>query len=138
MYDHVLVPTDGSESSTRAAEHAISLAAMLDSTVHALSVIEGTGQSQRDQLRTDPESEARDAVEAVERGATAEGVSVTTTLREGPPADAIRDQVAAADADLIVMGTDNRSGLDRVLKPSVAEDVKEHATIPVLTVPNPV
>ncbi|MFC3960231.1 universal stress protein [Halovivax cerinus] len=137
MYEHLLVPTDGSETSTRAAEHAIALARSLDATVHALSVIEGSGQMQRDQLRNDPEAEARDAVEAVERAATAEDVPVTTTLAEGAPADAIHDRVATADADLIVMGTDNRTGVGRVLNPSVAEDVQEHSSIPVLTIPNP-
>lgn len=137
MYEHVLVPTDGTETSRRAAEHGIALASALDSTVHALSVVEGAGSMQRDQLRADPEAEARDAIDAVERAATAEDVSVTTTLRKGPAADEIHDHAAAEGIDLIVMGTDNRTGLNRVLTPSVAEDVQENSTIPVLTVPNP-
>ncbi|WP_214072199.1 universal stress protein [Mucilaginibacter sp. dw_454] len=38
-------------------------------------------------------------------------------------------------ADLIVIGTHSRSGLDRLLMGSVAEHVVRHATVPVLVVP---
>jgi nucleotide-binding universal stress UspA family protein len=38
-------------------------------------------------------------------------------------------------ANLIVLGTHNRSGLDRLLMGSVAEDVVRHSPIPVLVVP---
>lgn len=137
MYENVLIPTDGTETSRRAAEHAVALASGLDSTVHAVSVVEGSGTMQRDQLRADPEAEARDAVEAVERAAADENVAVTTALREGPPTEEIHAHADDYDVDLIVMGTDNRSGLERVLDHSVAEDVLENSTVPVLTVPNP-
>ena len=40
MYDALLVPTDGSEAATDAAEHAYSLGERYDATVHVLSVIE--------------------------------------------------------------------------------------------------
>ena len=36
MYDAILVPTDGSDGATAAAEHAIDLATAHDATVHAL------------------------------------------------------------------------------------------------------
>ncbi|WP_254861867.1 universal stress protein [Halovivax gelatinilyticus] len=137
MYDHVLVPTDGNETARRAAEHAIALASELDSTVHAISVVESAGAVQRDQMRADPEAEAEEAVGEVKRGATEAGVEASTTVREGPAADEIRDHIAEHRFDLIVMGTDNRTGLDRVLDHSVAEDVLENSTVPVLTVPNP-
>lgn len=38
-------------------------------------------------------------------------------------------------ADMIVIGTHSRSGLDRLLMGSVAEHVVRHATVPVLVVP---
>jgi nucleotide-binding universal stress UspA family protein len=37
-------------------------------------------------------------------------------------------------ADMIVMGTQGRSGLDRVLLGSVAEHAVRHSAVPVLTV----
>lgn len=137
MYDHVLVPADDSETSRRAVDHAISIASAFDATVHGLSVVESSGSSQRDQLRADLESEARAAVDAVAETAAAAGVERTTTVREGPPADEIRDHMAQHEFDLIVMGTETRTGLGRVFDHSVAEDVLEHASVPVLTVPGP-
>ncbi len=137
MYEHVLIPSDGSETSRRAIEHGVALASETGGTVHGLSVIESSGSTQRDQLRSDPEAEAEQAVEAVGQAAADAGVEATTTLRKGPAADEIRDHIAQHEFDLIVMGTDNRTGLDRVLDHSVAEDVLENSIVPVLTVPNP-
>ncbi|WP_247731067.1 universal stress protein [Halovivax limisalsi] len=137
MYDHVLVPTDDSETSRRAVDHAVSLASEFGATVHGLSVVESTGTSQRDQLRADLEDEARAAVDVVEEAAAGAGLECTTTVREGPPAEEIRDHMAQYEFDLIVVGTENRTGLDRVLDHSVAEDILEHSIVPVLTVPGP-
>lgn len=137
MYDHVLIPTDGTETSERAVEHGLGLAAALDATVHALSVVQGAGAVQRDQLRADPEAEAERAIEAVERAGDDADVPVTTTLREGTPDEEILRYVDEEGAELIVMGTDERTGLDRVLDASVAESVLENTTVPVLTVKNP-
>ncbi|WP_290816069.1 universal stress protein [Halovivax sp.] len=137
MYDHVLIPTDGTETSARAVEHGVGLAAELGATVHALSVIEGAGAVQRDQIRADPEEESREAVEAVEAAADDAGVPVATALREGTSADEILEHIVEQQADLVVMGTDERAGLDRVFDNSVAEEVLENTTVPVLTVTNP-
>ena len=52
----------------------------------------------------------------------------------GDPADAIVQAAADLPADLIVMGTHGRTGLQHVLLGSVAEKVVRHASCPVLTV----
>jgi len=39
MYDHILLPTDGSEATTDVVNHAIELASHHDATLHALYVI---------------------------------------------------------------------------------------------------
>lgn len=52
----------------------------------------------------------------------------------GHPADAIVQTAEALPADLIVMGTHGRTGLQHVLLGSVAEKVVRHAPCPVLTV----
>lgn len=41
-YENILIPTDGSTGATHAAEHGLSLAADLNATVHALSVMDDT------------------------------------------------------------------------------------------------
>jgi nucleotide-binding universal stress UspA family protein len=64
-------------------------------------------------------------------------VTVTHRLEEGNPATEILRVAGLIPADLIVMGTHGRRGLNRLLMGSVAEYVLERATCPVLTVKTP-
>ncbi|WP_255192144.1 universal stress protein [Natronobeatus ordinarius] len=134
MYQHVLIPTDGSEGTQRAIKHAVALALELEATVHALSVVESTGATKRDQLRADPEAEARDALEPVTEAADGADLEVTSTIREGVPAEEILAYASENDVDMIVMATHGRTGLDHVLMGSVAEQVVRNSTVPVVTV----
>jgi nucleotide-binding universal stress UspA family protein len=43
MYDTVLIPTDGSDHSVRAAEHGHYLAQLFDATVHVINVVDIQG-----------------------------------------------------------------------------------------------
>jgi nucleotide-binding universal stress UspA family protein len=54
-------------------------------------------------------------------------------LVHGAPAEAITEFAESVDADLIVIGTHGRTGLNRMLMGSVAEAVVRHANRPVLT-----
>ena len=134
MYQDVLIPTDGSEGSNRAIKHAVALALDLEASVHALSVVESTGATKRDQLRADPEAEASDALEQVEAAAEGADLEVTSTIREGVAAEEILAYAADADVDMIVMATHGRTGLEQVLLGSVAEQVVRNASVPVVTV----
>jgi nucleotide-binding universal stress UspA family protein len=55
----------------------------------------------------------------------------------GNTADGIVSCSKEFKADLIVIGTHNRTGLDRLLMGSVAEHVVRHSEVPVLVVPFP-
>jgi nucleotide-binding universal stress UspA family protein len=48
--------------------------------------------------------------------------------------DAIVRRAAQTGADLVVMGTHGRTGMDRLLQGSVAEQLLRRATVPVLLV----
>lgn len=41
-YERILIPTDGSAGATRGVHHGLALAAALDATVHAVSIVEAT------------------------------------------------------------------------------------------------
>ena len=56
------------------------------------------------------------------------GYKTQTALDEGDPKSKIIDQAAKWKADLIVMGSHGRKGVDRFLMGSVAEAVSRHAT----------
>jgi nucleotide-binding universal stress UspA family protein len=62
-------------------------------------------------------------------------LQVTHFTEFGSTADGIISCSKEFGADLIVIGTHNRSGIDRLLLGSVAEHVVRHSEIPVLVVP---
>jgi nucleotide-binding universal stress UspA family protein len=66
----------------------------------------------------------------------AAGMQVTHFTEYGSSADGIIDCCKEFNADLIVIGTHSRSGLDRLLMGSVAEHVVRHSPVPVLVVPS--
>lgn len=63
-----------------------------------------------------------------------EGVEVKSEVVVGYAAEEIIDIAAKEDADLIVMGTHGRKGIDRILFGSVAERVVKNSHVPVLTI----
>jgi nucleotide-binding universal stress UspA family protein len=64
-------------------------------------------------------------------------VQVERLLEEGDPAAQILRVAQETNCDLIVMGSHGRTGLDRLLMGSVAEQVVRRASCPVLTVKAP-
>lgn len=64
-----------------------------------------------------------------------EGLEVTYYNEFGDTADGIIECSRQFGADMIVIGTHSRSGIDRLLRGSVAEHVVRHSAVPVLVVP---
>lgn len=135
MYEHVLLPTDGSEGTERAVEHAIDLADNYDATLHVLSVVDDSEFRALDALNEERLRSKRDAVvERTTNAAAERGVEANAVVRNGSPGEEILAYVDEADIDVIVMGTRGRSGIDRVLLGSVTESVVRQAPVPVMTV----
>lgn len=65
----------------------------------------------------------------------AKGLEVTHFNEYGSTADGILSCAKEFNADLIVIGTHSRSGIDRLLMGSVAETVVRNSQVPVLVVP---
>jgi len=135
MYDRILVPTDGSDHAERAMEAALEMAGQ-DTEVHALHVIDTrlydtSIDSAVAPLRRDGERFTGRLADTAE----GTGVSVTTAVELGRPAQAILDYVAANDVDLVVIGTRGRGGLVHRLLGSTTGYVVTHATVPVHVVP---
>jgi nucleotide-binding universal stress UspA family protein len=140
MYEHVLVPTDGSDGTMQALEHALDIAATRDATIHALSVIDrrlylAAGEEQKSDVKASLETEAHEAVEGIADAAAEAGVDCTTVVRDGVPYREILDYAEEGPIDLIVIGTHGRSGRDKLANlGSVTERVVEHTETPVLVV----
>jgi nucleotide-binding universal stress UspA family protein len=74
------------------------------------------------------------ATSKVKECGEASGVEVREVILEGHPSDEILNFAENNNIDLIVMGTLGKTGLDRFLMGSVAENVVRHAKVPVLVV----
>jgi len=140
MYDHILVPTDGSAGVERAVNHAVDLAVAHGATLHALYVVNTASYSSmpmetswehvRDMLGEEGEA----AIERVRELAGREDVPVEAVVVDGSPSKEIVQYAEREDCDLVVMGTHGRGGIDRLLLGSVAERVVRSSRVPVLTV----
>lgn len=138
MYDRVLLPTDGSEASLAAGEHAFDIASTYGAELHTVFAVDETVFAADAYSGTTPDQYEQVGEEAVvEVAERASGRGLGTVTREvvyGPPHQAIADYAGETDADLVVMGTHGRSGVERYLLGSVTEKVVRTADVPVLTV----
>ncbi len=141
MYDHVLVPTDGSERALAALEHATSLANQYDATLHTIHVVQATGIA--DALDSDQfenvieriEDAGEEAVETVVEQARAVDVrEVESAVVRGIPAEEIVQYVDQEDIDVVVMATAGRTRDEREMVGSVTERVIRTSPAPVFSV----
>src|SRR5579859_4426581 len=139
----ILVPVDFGELSEAALRRAIDLAKAVGATVTVLHVheyslwsVDGTPGSTIDAAMRvrDKADRALDAL--LERYRTS-GVEIRGLLREGAPWSETINCARECGADLILVGTRNRSRLSRALMGSVAEKIVRHSPIPVLTFHTP-
>ena len=141
MYDEILLATDGSEPSSRAAKHAVAQARSFDArlhVVHAVSprVFDVFSSGNVKELIDEATERGESLVGIVEEEARAEGVEVVTQVEQRAPYEAITEYAEENDIDLIVMGSRGRSakGISDRLLGSVSSRVVYAAEIPVLTV----
>lgn len=140
MYDDILVPTDGSEGTRKAVQHAVDLAGTYDSTIHALYVVNTSTYSTLpadanwESIIEALEEEGEASTQEILEFARDEGVEVLTNVVEGVPHREILEYADENDIDLIVMGTHGKTGFDRLLLGSVTEKVVRSSKTPVLTV----
>ncbi|AAV45063.1 MULTISPECIES: universal stress protein [Haloarcula] len=139
MYDHILVPYDGSDEARKGAEHGIELAAALDATVHALYVIDLPGTPRALALRDDEEEmreEYRDYGEEVlaNLGTVAEehGVDYETHFKTGAPSEEIVEFAEGEGMDAIVLGSAFRGKLGNLLG-GTTDKVVRTSSIPVIS-----
>ena len=143
MFKHILVPVDGSETSLQAVSKAAELAKAFNSEVTAVYVLDpypftgvgadfAYGQAQYLSAAT---AEANKALEDVTERMKDTGVTVKTLVGEG---HALHEGIVRVGenggADLIVMGSHGRRGLEKLVLGSVAQRVLQTAKVPVLVV----
>lgn len=142
-FRNILVATDGSKHSAAAASEAIGLAKQNNSALTVISVVPSElvtpvdidfTVNQREFIAEKEMQEAEKNAKVVKEAAEKEGVFVKAFVLSGKPADAIIETAKEKRADLIVLGSHGRTGLEKLLMGSVAERVIVLAACPVLVV----
>jgi nucleotide-binding universal stress UspA family protein len=77
------------------------------------------------------------AIAGLHRASEAAGVRMSVSVQHGDPVGVILVHANSSGCDLIVLGTHNRTGFERLRSGSVAEQVTRQAACPVLVVPVP-
>jgi nucleotide-binding universal stress UspA family protein len=141
-FEHILCPTDFSETSRLALDQAIAVARWFDAELTAVHVSPVVPLAAPEPLVTvamassspatwrQMQSDLEEFLEPARRA----GLRTRAVLLEGESVNQILDLAWATSTDLIVMGTLGRSGLERWLLGSVAESVLRRARCPVMTV----
>lgn len=138
MYQHILVPTDGSTEAEKGVAHALELAASIDATIHALYVVEKGGnpwlsESMEDQMDRAREYGQEITDDVADRAADA-GVDAVTAVRVGPDIHVkINEYAEEEDVDLIVMGSGYHGKFGGLLG-STTEKLLRSADVPVTTI----
>ena len=134
MYQHILIPTDGSELAERAVTHGLSLAKFVGAKVTVIIVEErlGGGWLYTEQIKEHTAS----VLDRVADAAKQAGVPCDTVhALDVQPYEAIIATATDRGCDLIVMASHGRSGLSAVVLGSVTNKVLTYTKVPVLVVP---
>ena len=142
MYKHILIPTDGSELSSRAVRHGIDLARSVGARVTVVTasptfrtfsadpvMVTGTPE----QFRRESRAEAERLLATAAAAASTAGVACETVLVEDDrPYQAIIDTATKKGCDLIFMASHGRKGVSALVLGSETNKVLTHSKIPVL------
>ena len=136
----ILLPVDGSEHCRNALRFIASRQALSpekEATVELLNVQHSIPEAVinalgLDSVRKASQDEGMKVIDAMREDAG--DLDVRAKVEGGEFAPVIVREADHMDADLIVMGTHGRKGIDRILFGSVAEKVVKNASMPVLTV----
>ena len=144
MYKRILVPVDGSHTSTRGLQEAVKLAKDQRAMVRLMHVVDEWSVTQNldvmggagDVLDMLEES-GKKALKNAKTLADRHGIKAETAIYRnlsGRVADFIIREARKWRADLIVMGTHGRRGFSHVLLGSDAEAVVKQSPVPVMLV----
>ena len=141
MTQRILLATDGTELSQRAASVAIGLAKPLGAVLVGCAALRiypyhGVGEAAPAEktFQAQAAAKANGDLDDIERAAKAAGVAFERVLHEGHPDDVILQTADDAQCDLIVMASHGRRGIASLLLGSETQKVLARSSRPVLVV----
>lgn len=145
-YRRILIPIDFSEHSLCALSYASEFARRFDAALTLVYVVEpavfppdfSLGQMAPPALNRQLRERSKDELQKVAEDRVAEGVEFRTIVRTGKPFIEILETAREEDADLIVIPTHGRTGVEHIFFGSTAEKVVRKAPCPVLSLRKPI
>jgi nucleotide-binding universal stress UspA family protein len=143
MFKRILIPTDGSEITSKAVNTALELARAGGGQLYTISVKEPFPYSAISEMQPVPPQEFFDAQERIAGERVKAVVDVAGkasvkchahTVEALHPWEAILDHAKTQGCDLIVMASHGRRGLSAMLLGSETQKVLTHSSIPVLVI----
>ena len=131
----VLCPIDFSEPSDAALAYAATLSQQLGAELHVLHTWQLSAYASPDsELAKDTRRSIDTEIDAAIARTVKNGMTVQKHCKLGPAPATIVATARDLHVDHIVMGTNGKAGLERLLVGSVAEEVVRSADVPVTTV----
>jgi nucleotide-binding universal stress UspA family protein len=147
MFEKILVATDGSKHSRKAAKFGVDLAVLTGGKVTAVYVLDrgkmvapvgeisfNIADEVIGGIRDAFQKEGMAAIQQVEDLAKQANVPFDGRVIEGNPTDDILKVAAEGPMDVIIIGSIGKTGLEKFLLGSVAEKVVRNSSVPVIVV----
>jgi nucleotide-binding universal stress UspA family protein len=125
-----MIPTDGSKYASRSRDVALEIAKKFDSTVVAVHIIDDKLIYPFEVLEDEGKSILSNIREIVEQA----DLAVEEVLIVGSPVHDMAKIVLKTNSDLVVISTHGKTGLEKLIMGSVAENTLKTVKIPVLLV----
>jgi nucleotide-binding universal stress UspA family protein len=140
MFEHLLIPLDGSSLAECVLPHGLAIAKVLGARVTLLQVVESTeasdGTRAIDLLEWHyGEAQARAYLDAVAERLSRAGQPAGRVLLQGDPAERVIDHARAENTGLIVLSSHGRSGLSGWNVSSVVQKILARAYTSILLIP---
>ena len=148
MYQHIMVPLDGSELAECVLPHVESIATGCNvSKITLVRVVPPLHMYGGTETRISPEDQKILEEDSIEVSSTYleekvqalkdKGVLVETKVLLGNILDALCDYIVKNDVDLVIIATHGRSGVSRLFLGSIADRLLHQAPVPILMVRAP-
>ena len=130
LFERIMIPSDGSEFAARSEDFALEIAKKFNSTLVAVHIIDDKLIYPFEVL----EDEGLAILQKIREKAEKEEVSFEDVLIVGSPTHDMEKIVKKTEADLVVIGTHGKTGLEKLILGSVAESALKTVKVPVLLI----
>lgn len=126
----IILATDGKPHTKNAMDYAFNYARKFQEPLYVVSVITSRMEADIDYILEYTHKNFED----LQQRALDEGVEIHTLLEYGPPAENVMSLAERLEASVIIVGTSEKTVLDRVILGSVSDNIVRNARSTVIVV----